>query len=119
MRLSNQYSKPCLIIREGADGFSKGSARNPNGSPIVDLKEFYSTCPYVEWSFGHANAHGTSIKSTCVEDFINWFNDKSRDMNFNENSYQVNFVITPFDKYAVDLCMDIASHEDYWGGNNP
>ena len=119
MKLSGEFHKPCLFLRAGADGLSKGSARNPNGSPISDLKEFYSDCPYVEWAFGHASAHGVAVQTNHLDDFIKWFNEKSSTYTFNENSYEINFELKPTDDYFEELCTEIGHYDNLWGGNNP
>lgn len=119
MKLSGEFHKPCLFLRAGSDGLSKGSARNPNGSPISDLKQYYSDCPYVEWSLGHANAHGSAIQTKHMDDFVDWFNEKSKDLVFNENTYEVNFELRPTDTYLEELCKEIAKYDRFWGGDNP
>lgn len=119
MKLSGQYHKPCLVLRDGPDKLSKGSARNPNGSPISSLKDFYASCPYVEWSFGHGNAHGSAIQTEHINDFIDWFNEHTSDLSFSENCYEVNYELTASEKYLEDLCWDIARNNKLWGGNNP
>lgn len=119
MKLSAEFHKPCLFLRASFDGLSKGSARNPNGSPISDLKEFYSDCPYVEWAFGHASAHGVAVQTNHMDDFVKWFNEKSSCFTFNENSYEVNFELRPTDDYFENLCTEIGHYDDLWGGNNP
>lgn len=119
MKLADEFHKPCLFLRASADGLSKGSARNPNGSPISDLKDFYSRCPYVEWALGHAGAHGVAVQTRHLDDFIDWFNKESSCYTFNENSYEVNFELRASDKYLDQLCLDIGYNEDLWGGNNP
>lgn len=119
MKLSGEFHKPCLFLRASNDGLSKGSARNPNGSPISDLKDFYSDCPYVEWAFGHASAHGVAVQTNHLDDFVDWFNKKSSCYVFNENSYEVNFELRPTDNYFEQLCTEIGHYDDLWGGNNP
>lgn len=119
MKLSAEFHKPCLFLRASFDGLSKGSARNPNGSPISDLKEFYSDCPYVEWAFGHASAHGVAVQTSHMDDFVKWFNEKSSCFTFNENSYEVNFELRPTDDYFERLCTEIGHYDKLWGGNNP
>lgn len=119
MKLSAEFHKPCLFLRASDDGFSKGSARNPNGSPISNLKEFYSDCPYVGWVLGHASAHGIAVQTNHLKDFIEWFNKKSSTLTFNENSYEVNFELRPTDNYFEELCREIGQYDRLWGGNNP
>lgn len=118
MKLSGEFHKPCLFLRAGSDGLSKGSARNPNGSPISDLKAFYTKCPYVEWAFGHASAHGVAIQTNHLDDFVNWFNENTASYEFNENSYEVNFELRPTDTYFEKMCFEIGKYSDLWGGNN-
>jgi len=119
MKLSGEFHRPCLILRASDDNLSKGSARNPNGSPISNLKEFYSDCPYVEWAFGHAGAHGVAIQTKHLDDFVDWFNKKSSNYTFNENSYEVNFELRASDDYLEKLCTEIGRYDNLWGGNNP
>ena len=119
MKLSGEFHKPCLFLRASTDGLSKGSARNPNGSPISDLKSFYGDCPYVAWAFGHASAHGVAIQTNHLDDFVKWFNKKSSCYTFNENSYEVNFELRATDEYLDKLCTEVGHYDDLWGGNNP
>lgn len=119
MKCSSIYHKPCVILREGPDGIAKGSMRNPNGSPVADLKELIGRSPYTDFVAGHSNAAGCGIKSRNLDDFVDWFNNETNDLSFSENCYEVNFEVTPMDSHFADLCWDCARHDDYWGGDNP
>ena len=119
MRLCAHYHKPCIVIRDGLDNLTKGSMRNPGDCPIPELKPFLYQCNYVEWVMGHNNSAGVAIKTPHIEDFIEWFNEQTKDLNFNDSSYQVNFELDRNDNYLADLCWDIINHNNLWGAANP
>lgn len=119
MKISDKYHKPCIVVRDGIDNLTKGSMRNPNGSPIENLKDLIGSSPYTNFVAGHASAAGLGIETPHFEDFINWFNRKTTDLKFNENCYEINFDVTPNDDYIAEMCMDLGGGEPYWGGNNP
>lgn len=107
MRCSAKYHKPCVILRDGNDGLSKGSMRNPNGSPVEDLKELIGSSPYTNFVAGHASAAGCGIESCRLNEFVDWFNIQTKDLSFSENCYEVNFELTPFDNYFEHYVVQI------------
>lgn len=119
MKCSAAHHKPCLVLRAGSEGLSRGSMRNPNGSPVTDLKELIGSSPYTNFVAGHSSAAGCGIETKRLNDFVDWFNAQTKDLSFSENCYEVNFELTPFDNYLEDLCWDVARNDDLWGGNNP
>ena len=118
MKLSEKYHKPCIVIRDGLDNETKGSMRNPNGSPIKDLKKLIAASPYTTFTAGHANAAGLGIKTPYIDKFIDWFNEQTNSLSFNENSYDINFIINQNDHYCNDLCLELGKYNKLWGGNN-
>lgn len=119
MRIAARYNKPCIVVRDSNDGLAKGSLRNPYGSPIKDLKELIGSSPYTNFALGHASAGGVGITINSFDNFVDWFNQQTSNLSFNENCYEINFDITPNDNNLEEMCQAIASVEHIWGGNNP
>lgn len=118
-KISNKYHKPCYIVRDGLDNLTKGSGRNPTGSPIDDLKELVDTCPYIDHTLGHSQAHGCFIHTPSVDKFVEWFNEQTKNLNFNSNTYNINFLINSEDNHLYSLCQDVVDNINLWGGDNP
>nr|DAK95308.1 MAG TPA: single-stranded-DNA-specific exonuclease RecJ [Caudoviricetes sp.] len=75
IKLAEMYAKPCVLLREVAcheeepdedHEYFGGSMRNPDGSPIGNLKEFLMSTGDFESVLGHDNAAGVKIKKKNV-----------------------------------------------------
>lgn len=67
----------------------------------------------------HESAHGLFVKTPYVSRFIDWFNERTKDMDFNSNSYAINFELWGSDSYLDSLCWELARYDYLWGGDNP
>lgn len=62
----------------------------------------------------HANAHGVSIHTDNVESFLTYANRKLSNVEFNENSYEVDVVLSKFDPINT-IVGSAAQHTNIWG----
>lgn len=115
MQLVSKYKKPVCVVRENSDGFLRGSARGVNHGPIEDLRRFFMDSGYFEYATGHANAHGVSLLKTNLPLFIEYANDKLRDVDFNENVYEVDCIAQGNNPYLAQLIMDFDQMSSAWG----
>ena len=118
MKLAAAYKKPVLIGRDNPiEGVTKGSLRNCEGSPIVSLKDFVATYSNTTFVAGHAQASGWGIKTSCLDDFINWANAELANVDFGESYIDVNFERPWYADDLPQLIAAIAECNDIWGGD--
>lgn len=115
MQLVTQYKKPVCVVRENPDGFLRGSARGINHGPIEDLRQFFMDSGYFEYATGHPNAHGVSIFKKNLQNFIDYADDKLKDVDFNENIYEVDLVVEAENPNLSDIVIKLASLNEIWG----
>ena len=82
IKLAEMYAKPCVLLRTFADepDYYGGSMRNPDGSPIENLKEFLMSTGDFESVLGHDNAAGVKIKKENVQKAIADCNELLKDV---------------------------------------
>lgn len=56
MQLAAHYKKPTIVVREGLEGYLKGSLRGLSNSPIEDFRQLCLDSKCFEFAQGHANA---------------------------------------------------------------
>lgn len=118
-QISQKYNRPTLVIRKGPDNVLKGSARGINTVKMDGLKDLCVESGLCEFAEGHQNAHGVGIKETNKEKFLDWFNNKMKDVDFNNTTWQVDFIRNADQLDLPELIYTINNHEYLWGANNP
>lgn len=119
MRLADKYKRPTIVARLNDQGYIRGSMRGVNNGPMTSFKDFLDYSGYCEYVMGHAQAAGVSMKAKNVPRLLNFANDYLRDVKFDENSFDVNFVRRAADKDIESIIAEIALNEEIWGtGNN-
>ncbi len=117
MQLAAKYKRPTLVGRLNNQGFIKGSMRGLNDSELKDFKQFINDSKLFEFCDGHANAAGFSIKQSNLSAFHNYANDILKDIDFNEDCYEVNFICNANDRIN-DLVIYLDEINDTYGQNN-
>lgn len=119
MKLAAKYKRPTILARLNDEGYDRGSIRNVSDCELTDLKKFLNDSGYFEWVQGHANAAGCSILDSNLRAFHEYANAALKNINFNEGTYDVNFVREANAKDLGDLIFDLARQPDVYGQNNP
>lgn len=120
MNVAAKYKKPVLLGRITPDGKEmRGSIRNKDGSPLKDLKSFLSSSGLMSYVEGHANAAGWGCPVSNIDKLIQFANQKLADVDFNEGSYDVDFICKGKDDYISDLIFDLEPGSQYWGQGCP
>ena len=118
MALAAKYKKPTIVARLNPQGFDRGSARGLNNSALESFKDFLSQSGYFEYAQGHANAFGISIPDKYLTDFHKYANDELKNIDFGENSYDVNFERDSKENDIGDIITDLCHLEGIFGQNN-
>lgn len=118
MKLAAKFKRPTIIARLNDEGYDKGSIRNVNNCALVDLKAFLNDSGYFEWVQGHANAAGACILDSKLRDFHKYANEALENLNFNENSYDVNFVRNGNDTDIENMVYELSGNPEIWGQGN-
>lgn len=118
MKLAARFKRPTIIARLNEDGYDKGSIRNVSNCALEDLKQFLNDSGYFEWVQGHANAAGACILDSKLHDFHMYANDVLQDLDFNENSYDVNFIRSGEDTDIEEMVYELAGSPEIWGQGN-
>ena len=69
MQLSTLYNRPTIVARLNSEGFVRGSARGLNQSELTSFKDFLNSTKLFEYTMGHDNAFGISIKNSDLAKF--------------------------------------------------
>ena len=119
MRLSQKYKKPTIVARLNDEGEIKGSSRGLNDSELTSFKNFMDESGFFTFTAGHDNACGIGIYDRNLAAFHEYANKELADVDFGQNTYEVNFERIAADNDIADIIYDVTSHEDIWGQHNP
>ena len=113
---SAKYQHPVLILNErNHDGeiWWEGSARGLSDSELTNFKEFLMNTGLVEYAEGHPNAFGVGIKDQNIQKFIEFTNEKLKDIDFRP-IYWVDFIYKS-DTLNPNTILTIGQYNYLWG----
>lgn len=113
---SAKYQHPVLILNErNHDGeiWWEGSARGLSDSELTNFKEFLINTGLVEYAEGHPNAFGVGIKDQNIQKFIEFTNEKLKDIDF-RSIYWVDFIYKS-DTLNPNTILTIGQYNYLWG----
>ena len=113
---SAKYQHPVLILNErDHDGeiWWEGSARGLSDSELTNFKEFLMDTGLVEYAEGHPNAFGAGIKDCNIQKFIEFTNEKLKDIDFRP-IYWVDFIYKS-DILNPNTILTIGQYNYLWG----
>lgn len=119
INLAEMYNRPCVLLRnEKAENENEqiefgGSCRNPNYSPIPNLKQFLESTGQFIYIQGHDNAAGVRILKQNIPVAISACNEKLKDIEFNK-CYFVDFDLDA-SVLGINLIRQIYSLRYAWG----
>lgn len=119
-KLANKYHRPTLVLNkceEDDEIIWSGSARGYNNSPIKDFRNFVSQFENILFAEGHNNAFGFAIKNKYINDFINWTEEKLKNIELNSD-YLVDYIFSS-NEVKPDVIKTIGQMKSLWGQNLP
>ena len=89
-QIMGRYQRPVLILNRTVHDEDPnnvyvtwdGSGRNANGTDLTNFQEFLQESGYFEFAEGHDNAFGVSIRDEHFAPFIEYANEKLKDVDF-------------------------------------
>lgn len=112
MKISDKFNRPCILLNKSTDGRYRGSGRNTDRNDVKDLKYLLNSTGIIE-GIGHAQAMGVNINDS-VPQAINKINELLKDIEFNDDTYEVYFII-PFEDLEDELIFQIDLSKSIWG----
>ena len=119
MQLSARYNKPTIVARLNDEGYIRGSARGLNKSELKSFKDFLNNTNLFEYTAGHDNAFGISIKKDNLDKLHAMANKELMNIDFGVNVYDVDFVRQAKDTDLDKIILDLSRYEQVWGQQNP
>lgn len=116
--MSARYNRPTIVARLNNEGYIKGSARGLNQSELVSFKDFLNSTGLFEYTMGHENAFGLSIKNSGLSKFHKIANEELAQYDFGENVYEVDFEREAYANDIKAIIFDLAQYIDVWGQQN-
>jgi Single-stranded DNA-specific exonuclease len=118
MQLTAEFKKPTIIARLNEEGFLRGSIRGLNDCEFDHFKSYLQGTGMFEYVQGHENAAGCSIHYDNLERFIEKSNKDLAEINFDEDSYGVNFIRNSSDKDLKIIIEELSKYDNIWGSHN-
>lgn len=118
-QLSARYNKPTIVARLNDEGYIRGSARGLNKSELKSFKDFLNNTNLFEYTAGHDNAFGISIKKDNLDKLHAMANKELMNIDFGVNVYDVDFVRQAKDTDLDKIILDLSRYEQVWGQQNP
>lgn len=115
MQLSTKYNRPTIVARLNDEGYIRGSARGLSKSALSSFKKYLNETGLFEYTIGHDNAFGISIKNNDLANFHKIANEELKDFDFGENIYFVDFEREAYSNDIKDIIYDLAQYIDYYG----
>lgn len=114
MNFLAKYKKPTIVARLSDDNCWKGSGRGSNSTELKDLKSFFAESKLFDFVEGHPNAFGLSIHTDNVERLVEYANDKLRNIQFNENVYEVDIAYNGKEDIS-EAIFTLGRLQNLWG----
>ena len=111
MKLSENISRPVVVLKKLDDSRLGGSCRNYDNSPIDSLKDVLNETGLFETK-GHANAAGAFIDIKDLPKARELLNKKLKDVVY-DSSYLVDFIMD-IDDIDVSFISDVNSFHSIW-----
>ena len=115
-KLSQQYKRPCFVIRHQHPDqpYVGGSARNYSKSPIHDLKAFVLDSQLMEFAQGHAQSFGLRIQADHIPLLLNYVDQQLEGVAM-EDIHHVDAEL-PIRQLKERDVLAVGAWDTLWGG---
>lgn len=116
-KISEEYRRPSIILREKDEKHYGGSGRNYDLFEVDNLMKFLLSTETFNSVSGHSNAFGFELKKDNLEKAIQISNEKLKDVKLDE-VYHVDYVIPIGRLKEKDICQ-VGRWNNVWGNTLP
>lgn len=107
------------MARLNNEGYVRGSARGLNDSELKSFKDFLNVSGLFEYTSGHDQAFGLSIHVNDMSALHSYANKTLKDINLDEEYYEVNFKFYSMDDSIKDVIYEIGNNLHLFGQKVP
>lgn len=118
MQLSAKYNMPTIVARLNDEGYIRGSARGLSGSDLTSFKDYLNSTGLFEYTAGHDNAFGISIKKENLDKLHEMANQDLAEMDFGNKKWNVDFIRIAADTDISNIIYDLDRYEACWSQQN-
>lgn len=112
IHLASKHKRPTLVLRGTDNGNLRGSARNADGHPITNLRQFLSDSGLFVFCEGHPQAFGLEIKRENVSKVVELF-EKTLELG-EDQGYKVDFKLDSA-QLSYPIIATIDEYKHVWG----
>lgn len=113
-KLSQQFHRPCLVMRPKGDDEVGGSGRGYEKFPLPDFRQFCLDSGLMTFASGHADSFGFALPKGHQEAFLAYVNEQLKDVEV-QDTYLVDDVWEIQYLSEKDL-IEIGQHHGIFGG---
>lgn len=117
-QLAQKYHHPTIIARLNDEGYIRGSARGLSNTELLSFKDYLNSTGLFEYTAGHDNAFGISIKNADLTRLHELANEDLKSYDFGDSYYEVEFSRPALSNDIEDIITNLDGYKNTWGQNN-
>ena len=117
-QLAQKYHHPTIIARLNDEGYIRGSARGLSNTELTSFKDYLNSTGLFEYTAGHDNAFGISIKNNDLTRLHELANEDLKSYDFGDSYYEVEFSRPALSNDIEDIITNLDGYKNTWGQNN-
>ena len=117
-QLAQKYHHPTIIARLNDEGYIRGSARGLSNTELISFKDYLNSTGLFEYTAGHDNAFGISIKNVDLDRLHELANHDLAQYDFGDTYYEVDFSRGALSNDIEDIIRNLDTYKQVWGQNN-
>ena len=117
-QLAQRYHHPTIIARLNDEGYIRGSARGLSNTELASFKDYLNSTGLFEYTAGHDNAFGISIKNADLDRLHQIANHDLEKYDFGDSYYEVDFSRMALANDIEDIINNLDEYKNTWGQSN-
>jgi single-stranded-DNA-specific exonuclease len=117
-QLAQKYHHPTIIARLNDEGYIRGSARGLSNSELISFKDYLNSTGLFEYTAGHDNAFGVSIKNVDLDRLHELANHDLAQYDFGSSYYEVDFSRPALSNDIEEIIYSLDKYKQNWSQNN-
>jgi single-stranded-DNA-specific exonuclease len=117
-QLAQKYHHPTIIARLNDEGYIRGSARGLSNTELISFKDYLNSTGLFEYTAGHDNAFGISIKNADLDRLHELANHDLAQYDFGSGYYEVDFSRPALANDIDKIIESLDNYKQNWSQNN-